>query len=228
MIIKDMLKEEKPRERLELVGVENLLSEELIAILFGTGTKKTSSKTLAIDLLSNYKNINELSNATLNSLIKIKGIGKAKASSLIAALELGKRVYYQKKILNPSLKNVESIYAYIKETLIDKKQEHFYALYLDTKLKLISKKLLFKGTLNSSSAHPREVFKEALLESAAFIVVVHNHPSGDPSPSKEDIEITNALTTAGTVIGIPVIDHIIIGSSSYYSFYDQNKKKPIN
>lgn len=224
MTIKEMINTEKPRERLEIVGVENLSAEELIAILLRTGTKKETSKALATKILTHYNNINELSNASINSLTKLPGIGKAKATSLIAAIELGKRVHYQTDNINPILKNGDSIYEYMYPLFKNKKQEYFYALYLDSKLKLITKKMLFKGTLNNSSAHPREIFKEALLESAAFIIVVHNHPSGDPTPSSEDSLITKTLFETGSLIGIPVIDHIIIGENSYYSFYNEKKE----
>ena len=225
MKIKEMINSEKPRERLELIGVENLSAEELIAILIRTGSKNDSSKTLGAKILSHYKNINNLSNATLSSLTKIKGVGKAKATSLISAIELGKRVYYQDDKTNIFLRNTNEIYNYMHEILHDKKQEYFYALYLDSKLKLISKKMIFKGTLNTSTVHPREVFKEAILESAAFIIVVHNHPTGDPSPSTEDNEITKALFETGNIIGIKVIDHIIIGKKIYYSYYEKIKEE---
>lgn len=220
MKIKDMSHSERPRERLINKGVENLSNEELLSIILKTGIKNFSVKDLSSLILSKYKNINDLRNLSINSLIKIKGIGKVKAIELIASLELGKRVYYikskEKVLLNSSYK----VFQYFKDLFINENQENFYAIYLDTKSKLISYKLLFKGTINASTAHPREIFKNALIESAYSIIVIHNHPSGDVTPSNPDIDLTTHLFDSGNIIGIPIIDHIIIGKESYYSFYE--------
>ena len=161
---------------------------------------------------------------TINRLTKIKGIGKVKAIELLSAIELGKRVYYANEQKEVVLNNSKKIFEYFKNIFTYEKQENFYALYLDTKAKLISFKLLFKGTLNSSTVHPREVFKYAFLESAASVVVIHNHPSGDVSPSIQDIEVTESLMKIGSIVKIPVIDHIIIGKDKYYSFYEYMNK----
>ena len=152
--------------------------------------------------------------------MKIDGIGSVKAIEILASLELGKRVYYKKEKLDIKLNTTTKIYNYFKDLFIDEKQENFYAIYLNSKSKLISYRLLFKGTINSSSVHPREVFKYAFLESAYSIIVIHNHPSGDSSPSKEDEETTNALMKIGKLVAIPVIDHIIFGDENYFSFYE--------
>ena len=220
IMIKDIPLSERPRERLLKYGKESLSNEELLSIILKTGTKNYSVKELSNHILKNFKNIKEMKYITIKKLTEINGIGEVKAIELLAALELGKRVYYieqkEKVLLNSSKK----IYEYFKNIFIEEYQECFYALYLDTKSKLISYKLLFKGTINSSCVHPREVFKNAFLESAYSIIVIHNHPSGDPTPSKEDIKVTEALMQIGKIMAIPVVDHIIIGNNQYYSFYE--------
>lgn len=218
--IKEMLESERPRERMMSLGTNNLSNEELISIILKTGTSGYSVKTLSRNILSELDDITSLKDMTINRLTKIKGIGKVKAIELLSAIELGKRVYYANEQKEVVLNNSRKIFEYFKNIFTYEKQENFYALYLDTKSKLISFKLLFKGTLNSSTVHPREVFKYAFLESAASVIVIHNHPSGDISPSIQDIEVTESLMKIGSIIKIPVIDHIIIGKDKYYSFYE--------
>jgi len=222
LLIKDIPIEDRPRERLINNGVENLSNEELLAIILKTGIKNESVKTISSKVLKEVKDIYDLKNITINKLLNIKGIGKVKAIELIAALELGRRVYYNKKVERKKLDNAENVYEYFKYYFIDKKQEYFYCLYLDSKNNLIDKKLLFIGTLNKSIVHPREIFKEAYLLSASNIICVHNHPSGDVNPSKEDIRFTSNLVQIGLIQGIPILDHIIIGNDSYYSFFKNN------
>lgn len=220
IMIKDIPLSERPRERLVKYGKENLSNEELLSIILKTGTKNYSVKDLSNHILKNFKNIKEMKYITINKLIEINGIGKVKAIELLAALELGKRVYYTEQKEKVLLNSSKKIYEYFKNIFIEEYQECFYALYLDTKSKLISYKLLFKGTINSSCVHPREVFKNAFLESAYSIIVIHNHPSGDSTPSKEDIKVTKTLMEIGKIMAIPVVDHIIIGNNQYYSFYE--------
>lgn len=224
VLIKDLPTEEKPRERLLKLGVDNISNEELISIILKSGTKDYSVKHLSEQVLSLFKNINEMKNIELNKLIEIKGIGKVKALELIAALELGRRVYYEgylnKKI---NVKSSKDIYRYFKYLIRDNTQEKFYSIYLDIKKNVIGIKLLFVGTVNTSTVHPREVFKNAYLLSASFIICIHNHPSGDSSPSKLDEDITKELTDIGNIQKIPILDHIIIGDNEYYSFYENGK-----
>jgi len=223
--IKDMAEDEKPRERLLNVGKENLSNEELISIILKTGTKGYSVKTLSSLIMSEYKSIENLQNATVNKLLKIKGIGKVKAIELIAALELGKRVYRNQKSKKVNFGNTNNVYNFFKNIVDGEKQELFFAAYLDTKNNLISYKMLFKGTINTSCVHPREIFKHAFLESAYSIIVVHNHPSGDTTPSKLDMEFTSHLFEIGNIVGIPLLDHIIVSNEGYYSFYESMHKK---
>ena len=225
MIIKEMAELEKPRERLLNNGKENLSNEEIIAIVLRTGTKEISSKMLATKILSKFKNISELRNANISNLTTIKGMGKIKSIELIAAIELGKRVYETIPNIYKKYENVNKIYEGFKDLIKDEKQENFYALYFDTKQNLINYKLLFKGTLNVTTVHPRDIFKEAFLLNAASFIIIHNHPSGDPLPSKPDVDLTNQINTISKIMGINFLDHIIIGQDKYFSFYEESRNK---
>ena len=220
IMIKDLKEEEKPRERLIKYGKESLSNEELLSIILKTGTKNYSVKTLAKLLLKEINNINDLKDITINKLMSIKGIGKVKAIEILAALELGKRVYYLKDNNDIKLNSIDKIFEYFRYMLMYEHQENFIAVYLDSTLRLIAYKILFKGTLNTSIVHPREIFKYAFLESAYSIVIIHNHPSGEVIPSKQDVELTNKLFEIGSLMGIPILDHIIIGKDKCYSFYE--------
>lgn len=221
VLIKDVPMDERPRERLVKYGAKNLSTDDLIAIILKTGTKDYSSKYLASEVLKQVKNVSDLKNMTLSKLININGIGAVKAIEFLAALELGRRVYDSKPLDN-NLKcnSAEKIFKHFRSELSGSSQEYFYCLYLNQQKRLIDKKLLFKGTLNRSLVHPREVFKEAYLSSAAYIICMHNHPSGNVIPSSDDINLTKALVEIGKLQGIPVIDHVIIGDNNYYSFYE--------
>lgn len=226
MIIKEMQHYEKPRERLMNYGVESLSNEELLAIILKCGTKNISSKELASKILKEANGIENLKDVGIRKLSNIKGIGTVKSCQVLASLELGKRVYYVKNKNNVKMNSTTEIFNTYKSEFDSVKQEKFCALYLDTKKNIIKFKTLFKGTLDKSTVHPREIFKEALLLSAASVIVMHNHPSGEASPSIEDIEITNTLISSGEMIGIKLIDHVIFGNNSYYSFYENmNKNK---
>ncbi len=214
----------RPRERLKEVGVENLTDQELLAIILSTGTKNKNVLDLALDILKKYSLI-DLKDISIENLKKIKGIGEVKAIGLVASIELGKRIVLKPIINNKKLTGSKEIYEEMKYLFYDKKQEYFYALYFNNNNELITKKLLFIGTLNRSITHPREVFKEAYLVSASYIVILHNHPSGNITPSKEDITFTNSLITTGKLQGIPIIDHIIVGNNNYYSFYEHTMIK---
>ncbi len=215
---------DKPRERLYENGSDVLSNEELIAIILKTGTKKYSVKEVALKLLEAIGDIDKLKDVGIPTLMKIEGIGKVKAIEIKAALELGKRVYTNLgSDMQVKLNSAIAIYEYFRGLLYDKKQEYFYAVYLDTKGRYLGKKCLFIGTINNSVIHPREIFKEAYLLSANSIICVHNHPSGDVTPSKEDKLVTMKLKEIGIIHGINIIDHVIIGNNNYYSFYDNGK-----
>ena len=221
VLIKDVPQDERPRERLVKYGAKNLSTSDLIAIILKTGTRDYSSKYLASEVLKLVKDVSDLKKLSLSKLISINGIGAVKAIEFLAALELGRRVYESKPLDNDLRCNsAHKIFDHFKSEFSGVNQEYFYCLYLNSQKKLIDKKLLFKGTLNRSLIHPREVFKEAYLSSAAYIICIHNHPSGNVIPSNDDINITNTLVEIGYIQKIPVIDHIIIGENNYYSFYE--------
>lgn len=220
---KSIPESDKPRERLFNYGEEYLSNEELIAIILKTGSKKYNVKEVSLKLLETICSINKLKEIGISSLMKIDGIGKVKAIELKAAIELGRRVYLDNNITKVKLNSSLLIYDYFVNVLRDKKQEYFYSVYLDTKGNYLGKKCLFIGTINNSVIHPREIFKEAYLLSANGIICVHNHPSGDSTPSREDIMVTRKLAELGVIHGIKIIDHVIIGNNNYYSFCDDNK-----
>ncbi len=219
--IKDFPLEERPREKVKQYGINNVTNKELLSIILKTGTKNINVEDLALSILRKYK-LHELKDVTINELTKIKGIGEVKAIELLAAIELGKRINYKTEEKKKKLNNPEVIFQEMRYLFIDKKQELFYCLYLNEKQELIERKLLFMGTVNKSITHPREVFKEAYRLSASSIICMHNHPSNDLRPSKSDLEFTTSLVEIGKLQGIPVVDHIIVGDSSFYSFYEHN------
>lgn len=223
MRLKKLPDGEKPRERLLKYGKENVSNEELIEIILKSGTKKIGIKDISYNILSSVNNINEFKDFSVQSLSKIDGMSTIKATEIIAAIELGRRVYNEDKyneLIN--LTSPSSIINYFHSLFMGKKQELFYVIYLDNQKKFLEKKLLFMGTVNYSLVHPREIFKEAYLLSASYIVCIHNHPSGDATPSMNDIEITKMLKQISDIHNIGFMDHIIIGKNNYYSFYEDN------
>lgn len=218
--IKDLPITERPRERLKQVGAKYLTDKELLAIILKTGAKGKNASELALDILKQYK-LEELKEISQYDLMKIKGIGEVKSLELLASIELGKRMILKKEwTKKQKMTSPQEIWSYSKYWFSNLKQEQFYCLYFNHKQELIERKLLFMGTINQSITHPREIFKEAYRLSASSIVCLHNHPSNDINPSRADIIFTEKLMKAGTIQGIPIIDHIIVGEDSFYSFYE--------
>lgn len=211
----------RPREKMLTQGETSLSESELLAIIIGMGTKNMTAIELADALLIKYKNLRNLKEASLDELIKHRGIGLAKAVQIKAAFELGKRVAISSQNKN-YIKSPDDVKNMVMEEMRYFDREHFRAIYLDRKGGLITMEDISIGGLHSSIVHPREVFKIAVKNSAASIILVHNHPSGDPSPSNEDIEITKRLIEAGDLMGIPILDHIIIGDNIYTSLKAKN------
>ena len=218
MKIKDIPKSERPVERLLMYGADSLSNEELLSILIKTGNKDDSAKDLALKVLSLVSG--NISDINYQKLSKVKGIGDIKSAVILAALELGKRSNSLKSLNSVKITEASIVFNYYRNVFINKKQEYFYSIYLDSNKVVISEKLLFIGTLDHSLVHPREVFKEAISVSASSIICIHNHPSGNVMPSRNDIEITKRLIEIGDMLGIRVIDHVIIGSDKYYSFLE--------
>jgi DNA repair protein RadC len=222
MKVKDLPLDDRPREKLILRGAQNLSDAELLAILLRTGSKNESVIVVAQKLLKEFGNLAVLASKSVEELTHIKGIGKDKAAALVAAFELVRRIefeskwYSNKKISSP--KDIAELYIPL---LRDELQEKFFVVCLSSSNRIIKHELLFVGTLNSSLVHPREIFKTALANNSANIILMHNHPSGNSEPSHEDISITRKISDAGKLLEIQIFDHIIIAGNSYTSFVEK-------
>ncbi len=222
--IKDLPKEERPYEKLELYGPEMLSSAELMAIIIRTGTKTETSVEVAQKILKKYSDDNGMAfmhDITLDELKAIKGIGRVKAIQLKAVFELGKRMAIYRNTNKITITSPCDVSMLVMEDMRYLKQEHFNIIMLNTKNHVLKKEAIAIGTLNSAIVHPRDVFCKPIRNKCASIILVHNHPSGDPSPSKQDVDITNRLVEAGKILGIDVLDHIIIGDGNYISLKEK-------
>lgn len=219
--IKELDKTDKPREKLYRFGPESLTEWELLAILIRSGSKKEDVLTISKKLWIYISKFHRISELTINDLMEIDGIGLSKACSIISALELFKRLNMRECVDNFSFGSPKSVADIFMNILRDEMKEHFYVLLLDTKNKIISWDEISKGDLNSSIVHPREVYKYALKFGANSIICLHNHPSGDPTPSPQDIDITKRLEEVGDLVGIRLLDHIIIGYNKYISLKEK-------
>jgi len=216
--IHDLPISERPRERLQKFGVEALSAQEILALILGRGIAGESVMMTAQRLLSQFGSLKGIAGASVEELSKVKGIGVAKASQIKAAFELANRLEgYSEAGKMPLVKTPDEVTALVRGRLKGKKKEHFLALLLDTRNQLIKLVEISVGSLDASIVHPREVFKEAISASAASVIFAHNHPSGDPEASDDDIRLTKRLAEAGEIVGIDVLDHIIIGDKNYLS-----------
>jgi len=216
--IHDLPVSERPRERLQKFGVEALSAQEILALILGRGISGESVMVTAQRLLSQFGNLKGIANASVEELSQTKGIGLAKASQIKAAFELANRLEgYSEVGEKPIVKTPEDVVGLVKGRLSGKKKEHFLALLLDTRNQLIKVSEISVGSLDASIVHPREVFKEAISASAASVIFTHNHPSGDPEASEDDIKLTKQLAQAGEIVGIDVLDHIIVCDKKYLS-----------
>jgi len=218
--IKDLPKNERPREKLISRGAQNLKDEELLAILLSTGVEGKNVVEVARQILRKYSK-KKLLKLTYNDLSKIKGIGPAKACIILAGQELVKRALKIQDETLPIIRSAKDVVAQA-VYLRDRTREHLMTIYLNARNEMIWKKQsTFIGTLNANLVHPREIFKEALEHNAASVILVHNHPSGDPTPSEDDLVITKRLVEAGKILGIEVVDHIIVTKTRFFSFKEK-------
>ncbi|RIW37770.1 JAB domain-containing protein [Bacillus salacetis] len=220
-MIRDYPTDERPRERMVQNGASSLSNQELLAIILRTGTKSESVLQLSNRVLTTFEGFRLLKEASLEEITNINGIGHAKAVQIMAAVEIGRRISNLAYDDRYSIRSPEDGANYVMNDMRFLSQEHFVCLYLNTKNQVLHKQTIFIGSLNASIVHPREVFKEAFRRSAASIICIHNHPSGDPTPSREDIEVTKRLVECGKIIGIEVLDHLIIGEKKYVSLKEK-------
>lgn len=222
--VRDLPPQERPRERMKRYGADKLSSQELLALVIGRGVPGRSVVTIAQELLTKFGSVRAIGEASLEELSAIRGIGSAKATQLKAVFELAKRQDLEQDLGTYTVSNPASVVHLIRASIQDKYKEHFKLILLNTRNQTVSISQIATvsvGTLSSSLVHPREVFKEAIARSASSIIVAHNHPSGDPEPSEEDLRITKRLVEAGRVIGIEILDHIIVAANSYMSFRER-------
>ena len=221
MKIHDVHEADRPRERLIRQGARSLSNQELIAILLGTGTKRESVLTVANRVLINFEKLHNLKHATLEEITEIKGIGEAKAVLLLAAIELGRRLASKDLEERFTIRSPEDAATFLMQDMTSLQQEHFVCLFLNVKNQVLHKQTIFVGSLNASIVHPREIFREAVKRSAASIICSHNHPSGIPTPSPEDIDVTTRLYEAGKIVGVDLLDHVIIGDHQFISMKEK-------
>lgn len=220
--IKNMPVSERPREKMLTYGCQSLSNAELLAIILSTGTKDRTAIDLARGILNmSGDGLRTLTDCTIEELMQIRGVGLAKASQVVAAVELGKRIALTTNVNNYKIQGPEDVGNLLMEEMRYLNKEIFNIILLNTKNNVIAIENISVGSLNASIVHPREVFNIAIRRSSSAIILTHNHPSGDPKPSAEDINITKRLIEAGTIIGITVLDHIIIGDGIYFSMKEK-------
>ncbi len=219
--IRELPCNERTRERLQHYGASVLSTAELLAIQLRIGTQERSALGLAELLLSHFEGLRGIANASIEQLSRVKGIGPVKAVEIAAAFELGKRLAALSEEAKPVIHSPQDVANLLLPELRDVKKEHFKAILLDTKNQVLKIVTVSVGTLDSSLVHPREVYKDAILASAASLIVAHNHPSGDPTPSAEDKRVTQRLAEAGQIVGIDLLDHIIIGDNRWVSLKER-------
>lgn len=220
LMMKELPATERPREKMLGKGASTLSNAELLAILLRTGTKNLPVHRLAEQLLVKY-DLTGLGSISPQELSKTAGIGLVKAVTVVAGIELGRRLSFKEPGERPVIKSPKDAACLMMGELRYQTKEHFMALLLSTKNHVIARAIISVGSLNASIVHPRELFREAIINSAAAIILIHNHPSGDPAPSQEDIALTKQLVEAGNLLNITVLDHVIIGDGKYVSFKEK-------
>lgn len=220
--IHDLPKEDRPRERLQNVGVDNLSIQELLALVIERGYSGKNALSLAQDLLSYFGNVANIKDASVAEIQNINGVGKATACKIKGALKLGEKARAVSNKYEQKISDSDDIFNLLRTGLENKKREHLKIVSLDSRNKVVDVDNISIGTLSDNLAHPREIFKHAIKNSAKSVVLVHNHPSGDPNPSHGDVETTKKIKKSGDILGIPVVEHVIIGKDKHFSFKENN------
>ena len=215
--------DELPREKALKYGFNSLSDAELLAILLRTGSKKLNVKQLALQILKEMNDLKGIQNSRISKLASIKGVGEVKAITILAALELGRRLNKKEDYKMLKIRETKDVYNAYKDELENESQEKLMAVFLNSQNLVLASKILFVGISNQSLVEPKIIFKEAMLYNATRLIIIHNHPGGNPIPSKEDYLITDQIKNAGLLLNIKLIDHLIIGKDSYFSFYDYIK-----
>ena len=224
VMVRDLPKEVRPREKLLQCGASALSDIELLAILLRTGTTSKSVLHLAEDVLAQYKDkgLAAVIHMSPQEIASIHGVGLAKAATVVAAVELGRRLSERAAQTIEKVEGPEDVARYVIPSLRFEQKEHFLAMFLDIRNRILALSTISVGSLTASIAHPREVFREAIRYSAAGVILVHNHPSGDPGPSREDIQLTKQMMKAGEIMGIPVLDHVVVAGENFLSLKEAN------
>lgn len=215
--------DERPRERLLKFGASGMSTAQLLAIILRTGGRNASAIGLARELMNRFNGLQGIDDAGVAEFSSIKGMGTAKTAQVKAALELGRRLLQNDsdEAQNPSFKNSRDVFEYYRPRFYGLKKERFMCVLLDSRNRIFREIIVSEGTLTSSLVHPREVFRDAIKEAAASVMFLHNHPSGDPNPSRDDINITKRLVETGKIVGINVLDHIVISDGKYLSLMEK-------
>lgn len=224
--MKDVAPHDRPREKLERMGPSGLGDNELLALVLGSGSRGRDALGLANRLLDQSHGVHGMTRATLDDLRKVPGVGRARAAQVLAAIELGRRTLVRSPTDRPQLLTPRHVAAYLLPEHGARSVEQFGILLLDTKYRVIRVKVISSGSLDATVVQPREVFREAASTSAAAIVLFHNHPSGDPTPSTDDYLLTTRMVNAGDIMGIDVVDHIILADQRYFSMKESGKLQP--
>ena len=214
---------EPPGERLLRLGVERLADSELLALIFRTGSRKASSLELSERLITSCGGIEAVATSSLSELQISPGIGPAKAASVLASVEFGRRLATRSLERGDRISSPRDVYRHFHQRMRSRRQEYFVVLLLDGRNRVIRECAISQGTLTASLVHPREAFRSAIRSAAAALVLVHNHPSGDPTPSAEDLSVTHRLVEVGEIVGIRVVDHVVVADRGFYSFQEHDQ-----
>jgi DNA repair protein RadC len=214
---------DRPREKLERLGAAALGDNELLALVLGSGSRQQDALTMANRLIQEAGGVHALSRGGVHTLQRVTGVGRARAAQVLAAIELGRRTLVRPAAARPQLRTPRQIASVLLPQYGAAAVEQFGIMLLDTKYRLLRIKLISTGSLDSTIVHPREVFREAAAAAAAFIVLFHNHPSGDPTPSPDDLVLTTRMVNAGDIMGIDVVDHVILADQSYFSMVEAGR-----